>query len=322
MQLDLNLLRVFDALLATGSVTGAAERLDLSVPATSRALGRLRRGLSDPVLVRAGRGMVPTPFAVRTAPRVRALLDGADGLLHDDRATRPELLERDFSIRVNDGLAATLVTQLVQRVAREAPGVNLRFAPEGDERPESLRDGSIDLDVGVLRPPSPPDLCSQSLYVETLVGFVARSSPLATGAPPEVAGLCAFPHVVTSRRGRRHGPLDDALTEVGRRRHVAVVVQSFVLAALVAATSQSVALLPGRLARQLAEPLDAAWFPIPLPLPELQVEQQWHQRVDADDGHTWLRAVVLDVTQQEGPGPGASRGGGDAGRSRWVAAPS
>ncbi len=295
MQLDLNLLRVFDALLATGSVTGAAERLDLSVPATSRALGRLRRGMGDPILVRAGRGMVPTPFALRTAPRVRGLLDGADALLNEDRAARPEHLERDFTIRVNDGLAATLVAALVDRVGREAPRVNLRFAPEGDERPEILRDGTIDLDVGVSRPPSPPDLRSEVLYVEHVVGFVGRSSPLAVDEPT-TEELCTLPHVVTSRRGRRHGPLDDALAEVGQSRHVAVVVQSFVLAALVAATTETVTLVPSRLARQLAEPLGAAWFPIPVPLPELQVVQQWHQRLDADEAHAWLRSVVREVT--------------------------
>jgi DNA-binding transcriptional LysR family regulator len=303
MQLDLNLLRVFDALLATGSVTGAAERLDLSVPATSRALGRLRRGMGDPLLVRAGRGLVPTPFALRSAPRVRALLEGADALLSDDRESRPEALDRDFSIRVNDGLAATLVTGLVQRVGRDAPGVNLRFAPEGDQRPESLRDGSIDLEIGVLRPPAPTDLCSDVLYVEHVVGFVAGSSPLAGGGRPTAAELCAVPHVVTSRRGRRHGPLDDALAEVGQRRHVAVVVQSFVLAALVAAASETVALVPSRLARQLADPLGAAWFPMPVPLPELQVAQQWHQRLDADDAHRWLRTVVREATATQDTGP-------------------
>ena len=294
MQLDLNLLRVFDALLAAGSVTGAAERLDLSVPATSRALGRLRRAMADPILVRAGRGMVPTPYALRTAPRVRALLEGADALLHEDRVARPEHLERDFSIRVNEGLAATLVAQLVQRVGREAPGVALRFAPEADERPESLRDGSVDLDVGVVRPPEPPDLCSELLYVERVVGFVADASPLAR-RPPTAASLCSVPHVVTSRRGRRRGPLDDALAEVGQRRHVAVVVQSFLLAALVAATGDTVALVPQRLAEQLVGPLAARWFPIPVPLPELHIAQQWHQRLDADQAHAWLRSVVREV---------------------------
>src|SRR6201996_7031093 len=107
-QLDLNLLRVFDALLAGGSVTVAAERLQLSIPATSRALGRLRRAMGDPILVRAGRGLAPTPFALRTAPRVRSLLDEAAAVMSADRELRVAELDRTFTIRINDGVAATM----------------------------------------------------------------------------------------------------------------------------------------------------------------------------------------------------------------------
>src|SRR6201996_978512 len=130
-QLDLNLLRVFDALLEAGSVTAAAERLNLSIPATSRALGRLRRAMGDPVLVRAGRGMAPTPFALRTAPRVRSLLDEASALISADRELTVAELERTFTIRINDGVAATLATAAAEAAAADAPGVILRFVAEG-----------------------------------------------------------------------------------------------------------------------------------------------------------------------------------------------
>src|SRR6202012_3645559 len=108
-QLALNLLRVFDALLAGGRVTVAAERLQLSIPATSRALGRLRRAMGDPILVRAGRGLVPTPFAARAAPQVKQVLEGAHQLLTGERDLVPAELARTFSVRINDGISATLL---------------------------------------------------------------------------------------------------------------------------------------------------------------------------------------------------------------------
>src|SRR5688500_9486093 len=116
-ELDLNLLRVFDALVTESSVTGAAALLHLSVPATSRALGRLRRAVADPVLVRAGRGLTPTPFATRTAPQVRALLEAADTVFTADRELDVATMERTFTIRINEGPAATLAPQLVRLVS-------------------------------------------------------------------------------------------------------------------------------------------------------------------------------------------------------------
>lgn len=120
--LDLNLLRAFDALVEAGSVTGAADRLQLSIPATSRALGRLRKAMGDPIFVRSGRGLAPTPFAIRAAPRVRALLEA---LLIDERSFQPSHLERTFTIRINDAVAATLATALMRSVSAEAAGVEL-----------------------------------------------------------------------------------------------------------------------------------------------------------------------------------------------------
>jgi DNA-binding transcriptional LysR family regulator len=294
--LDLNLLKVFDALLSEGSVTGAADRLRLSVPATSRALGRLRRALGDPVLVRAGRGLVPTPFALRVAPQVRALLDGAAALLSGERELDPATLDRTFTIRVNDGLAAMLGVDLGARIGREAPGVTLRFAPEGDESYEALRDGTVDLDVGV-HPEAPPDLRTETLFGGRNVGLVAGDSALAGVERPTVAQFCAHPHVSSSRRGRARGPIDDALAASGHRRQVSLVVASFTTAALLAARSDLIASVPEAFARQYAGTLGAHWFPLPVPVPELTVGQQWHARLDLDPAHRWLRAQVLAATR-------------------------
>jgi DNA-binding transcriptional LysR family regulator len=298
--LDLNLLKVFDALLAEGSVTGAAERLGLSVPATSRALARLRRAVGDPIFVRAGRGLVPTPFALRAASQVRAVLDGAQALLAGERDFDPAALTRTFTIRINDGLAAMLGTDLGRRVGVQAPGVTLRFAAEGDEDPGALRDGTVDLDIGV-HPPAPPDLRTELLYTERNVALVAADSPLGRTGRPALDQFCAYPHVVTSRRGRARGPLDDALAQAGYERLVSVVVPSFTTAALLAAQGQLVAVVPEGFARQCVATLSARWFALPVPVPALPITQQWHTRLDLDPAQRWLRAHVRDSTRPHPP---------------------
>ncbi|MCR6485956.1 LysR family transcriptional regulator [Amycolatopsis sp. OK19-0408] len=286
-QLDLNLLRVFDALLRDGSVTAAAERLHLSIPATSRALGRLRRAMGDPILVRAGRGMAPTPFALRTAPRVRSLLEEAAALVNAEFSLAG--LERAFTIRINDGVAATLATAAVEATSAAAPGVTLRFVSEGTESSEALRDGSVDLDIGAGEP-SAPDIHTAELYRERLVGVVRADSPL--GRRPTMAGLCRHPHVSASRRGRARGPLDEALAAAGLRRHVAAVVPTSALALLLVASSGYVGLVPQRLAEEHGTALGLRWFPVPAKLPEVAVRLSWHARLDADPAQRWLRDTI------------------------------
>jgi len=290
-QLDLNLLRVFDALLQDGSVTAASERLHLSIPATSRALGRLRRAMGDPILVRAGRGMAPTPFALRTAPRVRSLLDEASALVSADRELRPADLERTFTIRINDGVAATLAAAAVEATAAVAPGVILRFVAEGSESVEALRDGSVDLDIGV-GDITAPDIRAAPLYRERLVGIVRADSPLGRRRRPTLTQLCQHPHVSASRRGRVRGPLDDVLGDAGLQRHVAAVVPTFAAAVLLVAASRYVGLVPMRLAEQYGRTLGVRWFPIPAALPEVEVRLLWHARLDADQAQRWLRDTI------------------------------
>ncbi|WP_327141733.1 LysR family transcriptional regulator [Nocardia sp. NBC_01327] len=291
-ELDLNLLRVFDALLQDGSVTAASERLNLSIPATSRALGRLRRAMNDPILVRAGRGMAPTPFALRTAPRVRSLLDEAAALISADREGGIADMKRTFTIRINDGLAATLAAAAVEATAAVAPGVILRFVNEGNESIEALRDGSVDLDIGPSEVVA-PDIRTALLYRERMVGIVRADSPLGSHRRPTLAQLCRHPHVSASRRGRARGPLDDALEAVGLQRHIAAVVPTIAVAALLVSSSPYVGLVPQRLAEQYGRTLGIRWFPIPADLPEIEVRLLWHARLDADPAQRWLRETII-----------------------------
>jgi DNA-binding transcriptional LysR family regulator len=295
--LDLNLLKIFDALIEEGSVTGAAARLHLSVPATSRALGRLRRAVGDPVFVRAGRGLAPTPFAVRTAPQIRALLDGAHALLSADRAIEPATLERSFTIRINDGITATLAPILAARIAHTAPGVTLRFIPEGDEDLQPLRNGTVDLDIGA-HSATATDVRSRPLYTEHLVGVVAARTHFARNGTPTLAELAAQLHVSASRRGRAHGPLDLELERHDLRRRVVAVVPTFDSAAMLASHSSLVGLVPARLAQACGPTLLLRTFTIPCTLPPVEISCQWHTRLDSDQAHRWLQDLVIAAAQE------------------------
>lgn len=293
-QMDLNLLRALDALLQTGSVSMAAERLHLSVPAASRALGRLRRTMNDPLLVRAGRGMVLTAFAVRTAPRVRSLLDEIERLRRpaDDD---PSAWHRTFSIRINDALSPVLAPRLTRLVATGAPHVQVRFVAQESKTVELLRDGTLDLDVGVIDP-GPPDVLASVLFSDTFVAVVSAASKIGRMPSLDLDELCAVPHVSASRRGLDRGPLDEALEERGLSRRVVAVVPTYAVGALMALEDDVLCLIPSVLARHLTDrgvPLRV--HEVPLDLPSATVQQRWHQRADADPASIWLRGMVEDA---------------------------
>ena len=231
--IDLNLLTALDALLAEGSVAKAAERLRLSESAMSRTLARLRAATGDPLLVRAGRTMVPTPHALALREQVRELAQGARAVLQPAGAGWDlRRLQWTFTLRANDGFIEAFAPALVARPAplpprgRPAPGVCLRFAPKPDKDVRPLREGLIDLDIGVLGV-SGPEVRIQALYRDHFVAAVRAGHALLDERELDAAAYAASAHVVTSRRGRRAGPVDDALAARGLERRIAVVVPSF-----------------------------------------------------------------------------------------------
>ncbi|GAB3909573.1 hypothetical protein GCM10029964_111350 [Kibdelosporangium lantanae] len=222
-------------------------------------------------------------------------MDEAAALISADREISVADLERTFTIRINDGVAATLAPAVVAATAAVAPGVLLRFVEEGDESAEALRDGSVDLDVGV-GGVTAPDLRTASLYRDEIAGIVRSDSPL--GRRPSLAELCEHPHVSASRRGRARGPVDDALEAVGLQRRVAAVVPTFAVAALLVSSSPYVGLVPGRLAEQYGQALGLRWFPLATGLPAVEVRLLWHTRLDADPAQRWLRRTITEVVGQ------------------------
>ena len=294
--IDLNLLHALDALLQEESVTNAATRAHLTTPAMSRALGRLRIALGDPLLVRAGRGMVLTPFASSLRGRAHAAALEANAVLGPAEWTPLGKLERTLVVRCNDAVAAVLVVPLHAAAREEAPGLRIRFVAEGAEDVAPLRDGRVDLDIGVIDFEE-PELRRRLLLRDIYVGVVRRGHPLARGrvTPRRFA---AHAHVSVSRQGRAKGPIDAALAALGLRRVIAAVVADFFAALLAAASSDLVTAVPATLARYAASILPLHFFALPVPTPPIEVAEAWHPRVDTDPPHVWLRRRVHAVLAQ------------------------
>jgi len=301
---DLNLLIALDALLADGSVAGAARRLGLSPSAMSRTLTRLREETGDPLLVRAGRQMVLTPHA-------EALRQRTQNAVHEARAVlRPattdldfSTLQRTFTIRSNDGFVEAFGASLIAAATAVAPRICLRFAPKLEKTAAYLRDGSADLEIGVLSEMG-PEVRVQALFRDRFIGVVRQGHPLATERDVTAQRYTAFGHVVASRHGRTSGPVDEALEALGLERTIVAVVPSFPAALAVARNSDLIALVPASvLGNQSVQQELSAFagthaFELPVTTGEITVSQMWHPRLEVDPVHRWLRQLTLTVCRE------------------------
>jgi DNA-binding transcriptional LysR family regulator len=289
---DLNLLVTLDVLLAEGSVARAARRLRLSPSAMSRQLARLREATGDPLLVRAGRDLVPTPRALELRGSVGRLVQEAEMMLRPAAALDLRRLDRLFTLRSAEGFVESFGPKLIARVAAEAPGVRLRFVPKPDKDTAPLRDGRVDLETGVVGDDAGPELLTQALFRDCFVGVVRDGHPLAQGTitPQRFA---AGRHVLVSRRGRDRGVVDEALAPLGLTRVIAAVVGGFSAALALVRDTDLIAAVPARHTAALRTGLHA--FDLPVAVPGITVSLMWHPRLDADPAHRWLRACVRQV---------------------------
>lgn len=289
---DLNLLSTLDALLADGSVARAARRLKLSPSAMSRALSRLRAATGDPLLVRAGRGLVLTPRALELREQVGLLVRGAEAALRPAESPRLDRLARTLTIRARDGFVETFGAALLDRVGRDAPGARLRFVAKPERDSTRLRDGAVDLEIGVVGVAAGPELRTRVLFRDRFVGAVHADHPL-LGAKITPARFAAARHVDISRREVGRGPVDDALAKLGLARDVAAAAPDFGAALALARTTRLVATVPERFTAGLSAGLQS--FALPFATPPVTISALWHPRVDADPVNRWLRGCVLDA---------------------------
>ena len=289
---DLNLLVTLDVLLAEGSVARAARRLRLSPSAMSRALARLRETTGDPLLVRAGRGLVPTRRALELRERVSLLVQDGQSVLRPVDKIDLRLLVRTFTLRTSEGFVESFGPDLIARVNKDAPGVRLRFVQKPDKESTPLREGAVDLETGVVGKTTGPEVRAQALFRDRFVGVVRKRHPLGQGkiTPSRYA---AGRHILVSRRGLDKGPIDDALELLGLQRQIATIVGGFATALGLARASDLIATVPERHTRTLRAGMHS--FPLPVSLPEMTISMLWHPRLDADPAHRWLRGCVRNA---------------------------
>jgi DNA-binding transcriptional LysR family regulator len=289
---DLNLLVTLDVLLTEGSVARAAQRLRLSPSAMSRALGRLRETTGDPLLVRAGRGLVPTPRALELRERVGELVQAGEAVLRPAEALNLRQLVRTFTLRTREGFVENFGPDLIARVGEEAPGVRLCFVQKTNKDSTSLRDGTVDLETGVVGKSTGPEVRAQGLFGDRFIGVVRMGHALSQGeiTPSRYA---AGRHIGVSPRGLDKGPIDEALKSFGLEREIATIVGGFSAVLALARASDLVASVPERHTGNLRTGMHS--FPLPIPAPEVTISLLWHPRMDADPAHRWLRGCVRDA---------------------------
>lgn len=296
---DLNLLRVFDALMRERSVTRAGERVGLSQPAVSAALGRLRAALGDQLFVRRGTEMVPTPRAEALGEPVRAALAQLEAALGGDDRFEPAASTRTYTLMGADFFSTLVMPRLFERVRAEAPGVRLRLVDSARGEVDRLLQEDV-IDLALERPLSTPQwVSSERLFLSPFAVIAAAGDPalagLGPGEPVPLETFCALPHAIRSIDGSMSGLVDQALAEAGRTRDVVLALPHFQSVALAVARGGLLACVPRQFADAVAAELGLSIHVPPVSVPVPEIKMYWRRRHDRNPAHAWLRARVLEV---------------------------
>jgi len=294
---DLNLLLTLDVLLSEGSVARAATRLRLSPSAMSRALARLRETTGDPLLVRAGRGLVPTPRALELREQVSQLVQDAQAVLRPVQAPDLGRLTRTFTLRTREGFVENFAIDLINRIQAQAPGVRLRFVEKASRDSAALREGTADLETAVVDRDTSPELHTQALFGDRLICVVRSGHPLSE-APVSAVGYAAGGHIGVSMRGldqgaTDQGAVDQALALLNLSRDIITTVPGFSSALGLARSSDLIATVPERYTTSLRAGMHS--FALPFPVPAFTIAMLWHPRMDGDPVHRWFRGCLREV---------------------------
>jgi DNA-binding transcriptional LysR family regulator len=300
--LDLNLLRVFDEVMAERNLTRAAHNLSMTQPAVSNALKRLRETLGDELVRRSGYGIEPTPVAQLLWPTVRDALQQLRNSLAPG-AFDPGTAQNAFVLTMADATAAKIVPGLMDILESEAPGVNLRVLPLTTRDPrELLESGSADLAIGhfpgvvaelgaLHLQETSPRFLYQRLYDGEYVVVMRRGHPLA-GRPISLDAYCEARHLLVSFSGRAFGFVDEALAGLSRQRRVVLTVNQFFTAGRVVATTDLLTVLPRHFVEATGREHELALAELPLPVPAVHVDALWHRQASHSSAHRWLRDAV------------------------------
>jgi len=301
--MDLNLLVVFDALMREHNVSRAARDLGLTQSATSNALARLRIQLDDPVLVRRGRRMEPTPLARALAPEVEQSLARIQRVLSTSVEFDPSTAQRRFTLGLSDYVALIVLPALLERLRQRAPGLELSVVPFTPDMSGRLREGKLDLVIAPTRVLG-GGMRSEVLFEDRSVTLIAADQ-LPPGGTLTLEEFVAREHVFIAPFGGERSAVDIALAERGLSRRIAVRFPHFLLAPHLVARSSMIATLAHRVAVLVAQSLPLRVVEPPLRLPGFSISQAWEPTFGEDLGVQWLRSEVREVCRQL-PGPAAA----------------
>jgi DNA-binding transcriptional LysR family regulator len=291
--MDLNLLRVLDALLTERHVTRASKRLGLSQPATSHALARLRECLGDPLFVRTPRGLAPTARASELAGPLRAALSTLQHVVAGGAGFDPATAKRTFHIATIDYGSFVVVPALLERVQREAPGIDLWVRAVREDPFEQLASGEADVALGPAPMlPARASFHTRKLYEERFVCMARKGHPRVRKGL-DLATWASLSHILVAPRGNPGGVVDEVLAKHGMARRVALAVPHFLVAPHVVASSDLVLTIGARVAAAFAEMLPVKIFEPPVPIPGFEVHLTWHARNHHDPAQQWLRGLIV-----------------------------
>jgi DNA-binding transcriptional LysR family regulator len=293
-EFDLNLLVVFDAVLAESSISRAAERLDLSQPAVSNALARMRKATGDRLFVRLANAMVPTPYAQAIADPIRQALASIRVSLGASQEFDPATSQRSFAIYLTDLGEAYFLPRLLARFNRTAPGVRIHTRPMPPESAENaLRTGEVDLAIGNL-----PDLGAgffmQRLFRDRYVCVVRKGHPV-IGERITARQFAAASHAIVTPGGWGHGIIERTLVAHGLEQRITLRMQNFLVLASIVATTDMVAIVPHSVGSQLSQHNDVKLLPLPIAIPAFDIRQCWQERFHDDKGNRWLRQQFAEL---------------------------
>jgi DNA-binding transcriptional LysR family regulator len=299
-KVDLNLFIVLEAIYTEGSITRASLKMNLTQPAISHALNRLRQLFDDPLFERQGHVMTPTPLARSIIDPVRRALRGFEVTLTGAARFDAASSERSFSLAVRDVLEASVLPPLMDGIARQAPAVTLNTLQVSRRELESeLAAGTLDAAIDVLLP-LPNDVRRTQLAGDQTVVLVRRGHPLVKKKTLSLDTYLALEHVQTSSRRRGPGLEDVELSRQGLQRKIRLRCQHYFAACRVVSQTDLALTMPDRLARIVNQQFNNQILALPLAMPSLDVYLYWHANVDNDPANTWLRSQITAAMQAAG----------------------
>jgi DNA-binding transcriptional LysR family regulator len=293
--IDLNLLVLLDALIEHRNVTQAADRLYMSQPAMSRALGRLRQLLKDPILVRGGDGLMPTSRAISLHPQLKRILHDIANLV-SEIPFDSEQLNGCVTLAATDHATIALLPTFMAQISQAAPKLDVKVVPIFNIVAERLHDRSIDLAFGVSQASLPRNLCQESLYEDTYVTLMRRGHP--AGNLLSIEQFASLNHVLVTAVGDGRGAIDTELDKLGLQRRIIMQVPSFTTALAIAAESDAIVTLPAAIARRYALQHDLVEIATPITCTTITHVSIWSEVVDADPANQWLRKLVREAASQ------------------------